>query len=62
MGKVTYEHIDIISIFIEIVFDCLSQPFIEVQGQVVVLENSVQDRYPLLELGICLIIVGKNGG
>ena len=60
--KIRNKIIDIVFIFIEVIFYSLSQSLIEVQGQVVLFEDTVQDRDSLLKFGVCLIVVGEDRG
>lgn len=54
--------IDILLIFIAVVFYYLFQSLVELKWQVIILVNSVEYRNSFLEFGICLIVVLKDRG
>ena len=60
--QLSHELVNVSLVFVKIVFNCLLKPLIEVKRQKVILVDSIQDGDTLLQFGIGLIVVLKNGG
>jgi len=60
MWQIKDKVIDIILVLIEIILDGLSKSLIQVKWQGILLEYSIEDTDPLLQLGISLIIVAQD--
>ena len=41
--KVSYKLVYVILVFVKVILDCLLQTFIELEGQVVILEDAVEN-------------------